>query len=122
MSVDQWTCGHTAGAMCAQCYSELAAKAHKQAEEIERLQEAARTYMAEAVAQAGENERIAALSRAPEAVARDGGLLARQFANMYRSGEQGSEMDCDTAQLLAKSIDALATPPAPQPIGSEEAL
>jgi hypothetical protein len=34
---DQWTCGHEAGATCAECYRDLAAKAHDLAEENARL-------------------------------------------------------------------------------------
>ena len=29
----EWTCGHAAGSMCAQCYQNLALKAHELAEE-----------------------------------------------------------------------------------------
>lgn len=34
-----WTCGHEAGAACAQCYMELARKAHELATEVVRLRE-----------------------------------------------------------------------------------
>jgi len=34
-----WTCGHTAEAMCAECWRELALKATALAAEIERLKE-----------------------------------------------------------------------------------
>src|SRR4030095_10623803 len=37
----EWSCGHVGGAMCAECYRLLAAKAHELAMEIERLREAA---------------------------------------------------------------------------------
>lgn len=37
---DQWTCGHTAGAMCAQCYTELAAKAAALQAEVDRYETA----------------------------------------------------------------------------------
>jgi hypothetical protein len=30
----EWTCGHVAGAMCAECYRQLAAKAHELAEQV----------------------------------------------------------------------------------------
>jgi hypothetical protein len=33
----EWSCGHVAGSMCAECFRELAAKAHVLAEECERL-------------------------------------------------------------------------------------
>lgn len=33
--------------------------------------------------------------------------LLRSFATQYRSGAQGAEMDCDTAQALAEAIDAM---------------
>lgn len=33
----EWTCGHVGGAVCAECYRLLAAKAHELAIEIERL-------------------------------------------------------------------------------------
>jgi hypothetical protein len=35
----EWTCGHTAGSHCAQCYAELAGKAHQLQEEIDELRE-----------------------------------------------------------------------------------
>ncbi len=35
----QWTCGHVAGAMCAECYRELARRAHELSEENDRLRE-----------------------------------------------------------------------------------
>ena len=35
----EWTCGHVAGAVCAQCYRELANAAHQLAEENERLRD-----------------------------------------------------------------------------------
>lgn len=34
-----WSCGHTAEAMCGECYRELAAVTNRLAEEIERLKE-----------------------------------------------------------------------------------
>jgi Zn ribbon nucleic-acid-binding protein len=33
----EWTCGHIAGAVCAECYRQLAQKAHELAEENIRL-------------------------------------------------------------------------------------
>ncbi|WP_198292758.1 hypothetical protein [Mesorhizobium sp. STM 4661] len=33
--------------------------------------------------------------------------LVRDFADMFRSGAQGAEMDCDSAMDLALSIDIL---------------
>lgn len=36
---DLWTCGHRAGAMCAECYRELARKAGELAEEGRLLRE-----------------------------------------------------------------------------------
>ncbi len=40
---------------------------------------------------------------------RDSVRIAKQFADMYQSGAQGAEMDCDAAQALALSIaDILA--------------
>lgn len=35
----EWTCGHVAGAVCAECYRILAAKANELAEENIRLRE-----------------------------------------------------------------------------------
>jgi len=35
----EWTCGHVGGAMCAECYRILAAKAHELAEDNLRLRE-----------------------------------------------------------------------------------
>jgi hypothetical protein len=35
----EWTCGHVAGAVCAECYRQLAAKAHALAEENRRLRD-----------------------------------------------------------------------------------
>ena len=35
----EWTCGHTASAMCAECYRLLARRAHKLADDNERLRE-----------------------------------------------------------------------------------
>jgi len=35
----QWTCGHVAGAVCAECYRLLAQKAHELAEENQRLRD-----------------------------------------------------------------------------------
>jgi hypothetical protein len=35
-----WTCGHVGGAVCAECYRLLAAKAHELVEEVDRLREA----------------------------------------------------------------------------------
>jgi len=43
----EWTCGHVAGAVCAQCYRELANAAHQLAEENERLHERLRDTIAE---------------------------------------------------------------------------
>jgi hypothetical protein len=41
-----------------------------------------------------------------------GDALLRSFADMYRSGEQGAQMDYDAAQALALAIDeALASQP-----------
>jgi len=40
MTNAQWTCGHVAGAMCAECYRLLAQKAHELAEENSRLRDA----------------------------------------------------------------------------------
>ena len=36
----EWTCGHFAGAVCAECYRILAARAHELAEENLRLRDA----------------------------------------------------------------------------------
>jgi len=36
---DEWTCGHVAGAMCAECYRLLAQRANALAEENERLRD-----------------------------------------------------------------------------------
>lgn len=46
---------------------------------------------------------------------RDSLRIARQFADMYRSGAQGAEMDCDAAQALALAIDDILSVPAPSP-------
>jgi len=35
----EWTCGHVAGAVCAECYRLLAQKAHELAEENQRLRD-----------------------------------------------------------------------------------
>jgi DNA-binding transcriptional regulator PaaX len=35
----EWTCGHVAGAMCAECYRILAERAHELAEENQRLRD-----------------------------------------------------------------------------------
>lgn len=35
--ISEWSCGHTAGAVCAECYRRLAAKANELAEEVYRL-------------------------------------------------------------------------------------
>jgi hypothetical protein len=34
-----WTCGHVGGAVCAECYRELARRAHELVEENDRLRE-----------------------------------------------------------------------------------
>jgi hypothetical protein len=36
-TVAVWTCGHEAGAVCAECYRDLARKAHELQEEVDRL-------------------------------------------------------------------------------------
>lgn len=48
------------------------------------------------------------MSEKPMPEASDDGQLAKQFADNYRSGAQGAEMDYESARLLAFSIDALA--------------
>ena len=35
----EWSCGHVGGAMCAECYRQLAARAHELAEANDRLEE-----------------------------------------------------------------------------------
>lgn len=35
----EWTCGHVAGAACAECYRILAWKAHQLQEEVDRLRD-----------------------------------------------------------------------------------
>lgn len=37
--VAEWTCGHTGGAVCAECFRLLAAKAHQLQEEVDRLRD-----------------------------------------------------------------------------------
>ena len=37
MTAEEWTCGHTAGAMCQECYRLLAERAHVLAEQNIRL-------------------------------------------------------------------------------------
>lgn len=49
---------------------------------------------------------------------RDSIRIAKQFAEMYRSGAQGAEMDCDAAQTLALSLDDILAALAP-PVGAE---
>jgi outer membrane murein-binding lipoprotein Lpp len=39
MSAAEWSCGHVAGSMCAECYRELAAKAHELAEDNDSLRD-----------------------------------------------------------------------------------
>jgi regulator of replication initiation timing len=34
VGIEHWTCGHVAGSMCRQCYSELAQRAHVLAEQV----------------------------------------------------------------------------------------
>jgi len=63
-----WTCGHRAGSMCAECYRELAQNANKLAAEVTRLREQkqelqARNVELEAMVQAARAQ-LAASSRA----------------------------------------------------------
>jgi hypothetical protein len=37
--MNEWSCGHHAGAVCAECYRQLAWRAHELAEENFRLRE-----------------------------------------------------------------------------------
>jgi heterodisulfide reductase subunit B len=36
---DEWTCGHVAGGMCAECYRVLAAKAHELVEQNDQMRD-----------------------------------------------------------------------------------
>lgn len=38
-TIAEWSCGHTGGAVCAECFRILAAKAHELQEEVDRLKE-----------------------------------------------------------------------------------
>lgn len=49
--------------------------------------------------------------RAPEMEAGAASGLLRRFADAFRSGAQGADMDCDTAQALAVAIDTLLASP-----------
>jgi hypothetical protein len=37
--ISEWSCGHTAGAVCAECYRRLANKANELAEEVQALRD-----------------------------------------------------------------------------------
>ena len=45
--ISEWSCGHVAGSVCAECYRQLPAKAHALAEEVQRLRDAIDEHAAE---------------------------------------------------------------------------
>lgn len=57
---DAWTCGHTAGAVCAECYRELAAKAHDLAEENIELRHRIERFDSQIAGRLTEIERVLA--------------------------------------------------------------